>query len=315
MMPRPTVSIVIPAFNVQDYIGQTLNSVIEQTFQDWEALVVDDASEDGTFMAAQEYAKKDPRIKVMRNVRPKGVSGTRNTGIRNASGEWIAFLDGDDLFDHRTLEHRVASAKQLPDCSFISGDFLILREDGTTEHIPQSLANSRWRGILHAPDKPHDAITVLEKPIEHFVDQVLTWTGCAMVKAELLQHLGGFDESLETAEDVQLWMRVAASVHSMVFVPKSLSLYRQRPRSLTNSGKALYRHSVRAYSLLLSDPLMRAYRPKIKKKMAYFAHQNTFFYRSTGQRAYAIYWSLKAISIDPRSPTSWRNLIAAIMLR
>lgn len=315
MKPQPTVSIVIPAFNVQDYIAATLESVIAQTFQDWEALVVDDGSQDGSFEATQEYANRDSRIRLIRNTRSKGVSGARNTGIDNASGQWIAFLDGDDLFDQRALEYRVTAAQLYPSCEFISGDFLVVNEEGVAESVPQSLANSRWRNILHPIDKPPAFATALERPVEHFVEQVLTWTGCAMVKADLLRRLGGFEESLETAEDVQLWVRVAASVECMVFVPQSLSLYRQRPRSLTNSGKALYRHSVRAYSLLLGDPLLRAHRPKVKQKMAYFAHQNTFFYRSAGKRVPAILWGLKAVSIDPLSSTSWRNLMAVLMLR
>lgn len=314
MKQRPTFSIIIPVFDLETYIEATLRSVVAQTYPDWEAIVVDDASRDGSLKKAEDFARQDPRIRVMRNSRSKGVSGARNTGIDHSNGQWIAFLDGDDLLDPRALEFRFDAAAQFPDCEFISGDFLRFSDEGDIEATPQSLANNQWRRILHTGETPFSSAVSLENPVDRFVEQVLTWTGCATVRTDLLKRLGGFNERLQTAEDDQMWIRVAASVNRMVFEPRSLALYRQRPNSLTSSGKALHRHSVFAYSLLLADPLLKAHKPQIRKKMGYFAHQNTFFYRSTRQRWRAIFWSVKAITIAPLSGMSWRNLIASLVL-
>ena len=315
MNQKPIISIVIPVFNVQDYITETLESVVTQTFGDWEAVVVDDASQDSSLLKAQECARRDPRIKVIRNSRSKGVSGARNTGIDHAQGQWIAFLDADDLFDRRALEYRMSAAQQFPTCQFLSGDFVRFSDGGSPESTPQSLANSTWRSTLHGGGPPIDSPRALKNPIEYFLEQVLTWTGCVTVKAELLKRLGGFNESLRTTEDDHLWLRVAASVDVMVFEPRSLALYRQRANSLTSSGKALHHDAVTAYKLLLEDQLFSAHQAKLRKRIRYFAHQNSFFYRSTRQRRRAVLWGLKATLIDPLSFRSWKNLVASLFLR
>jgi glycosyltransferase involved in cell wall biosynthesis len=315
MKQRPTFSIVIPVFNLQNYIAATLESLIAQTFVGWEALVVDDASTDESLLKAQEYAQKDSRIRVICNTRSKGVSGARNTGIDKAEGHWIAFLDGDDLFDPRALEYRALAADKWPDCEFLSGDFLRFDDSSGQKSTQQSIANSAWRRVLYCGATPCDLPSSIEKPLIHFLDQVLTWTGSVTVKTDLLRRLGGFNEDLKTSEDDHLWIRVAASVDRMVFEPRSLTLYRQRPNSLTSSGKALHHDAVSAYTLLLQDSLLRPYRTELKRKIRYFAHQNAFFYRSTKQRRHALWWSIRACGLDPLAIQSWRNLIAALTLQ
>ena len=99
----PAFSIIIPVYNVAPYLRECLNSVLEQTFSDWEAICVDDGSTDGSGAILDEYAAKDARIKAL-HAENRGVSAARNSGIDAASGEYVTFLDGDDVYDRSWLE-------------------------------------------------------------------------------------------------------------------------------------------------------------------------------------------------------------------
>jgi glycosyltransferase involved in cell wall biosynthesis len=101
------VSVVVPAFNRGFIIRAALESVLEQTYQNWEALVVNDGSTDDTSEVVREYATKDSRITLIQHDKKRGAQAARNTGIRNARGAWIAFLDSDDRWLPHSLEARL----------------------------------------------------------------------------------------------------------------------------------------------------------------------------------------------------------------
>ncbi len=101
------VSIVVPAFNRGFIIGAALESILHQTYQNWEALVVNDGSSDGTRQIVREYARRDARIRLIEHEHQKGAQAARNTGIRSARGGWIAFLDSDDRWLPHSLEARL----------------------------------------------------------------------------------------------------------------------------------------------------------------------------------------------------------------
>lgn len=106
-MIKPIISIIIPIYNRASLIGETLESVIAQTYQNWECIVVDDGSTDGTESIVKSYHLKDARIKLYKNQRSKGGQGARNTGIDLSIGEFIMFLDSDDLLAESCIEKRV----------------------------------------------------------------------------------------------------------------------------------------------------------------------------------------------------------------
>mgnify|MGYP003293160590 FL=1 len=111
----PKISIVTPAYNCAKYLEEAVNSVLSQTWQDWELLIIDDCSRDNTYACMQEIAKQDQRIRIFQNSRNLGAAGTRNFGIRQAKGQWIAFLDSDDLWHPEKLTKQMAVAKRDPD--------------------------------------------------------------------------------------------------------------------------------------------------------------------------------------------------------
>lgn len=118
------ISIVVPVYNLEDYLSETIQSVQSQTLSDWEMIVVDDASTDDSYAIACAAARKDSRITVLQNSENLGVAATRNRGIAAVQGEYIAMLDADDLWEPHKLERQLAQISQGYDLVFSSYDFV-----------------------------------------------------------------------------------------------------------------------------------------------------------------------------------------------
>lgn len=119
---RPLVSVVMPAYNAEPFVEESVRSVIGQTVQDWELFVVDDCSTDNTYRVAEAAAANDPRITVLRNEVNSGVSRTRNRGLELCSGRYVAFLDSDDAWYPEKLARQIRlleeSGADLGYCSY-----------------------------------------------------------------------------------------------------------------------------------------------------------------------------------------------------
>ena len=101
------VSIISPSYNCKEFISQTIDSVLAQSYSNWELLIVDDCSTDGTYELAKEYSEKDCRIKVFRNEKNCGAAVSRNKGIQNSKGQYVAFLDSDDIWAFNKLDKQL----------------------------------------------------------------------------------------------------------------------------------------------------------------------------------------------------------------
>jgi teichuronic acid biosynthesis glycosyltransferase TuaG len=104
MNSSPLISIITPVFNTEKYVEDTINSVLNQTYQNWELLLVDDCSSDNSFEIISNYGNSDPRIKLFKNKTNSKAFETRNVALRNAKGSFIAFLDSDDIWHQNKLE-------------------------------------------------------------------------------------------------------------------------------------------------------------------------------------------------------------------
>ena len=115
----PKISIITPAYNCEKYLEQSVDSVLSQTWQDWELLIIDDCSKDNTYALMQKLAKKDERIRILQNPQNSGAAATRNNGVRQAAGEWIAFIDSDDLWEPDKLEKQMALLLKIPEAALV----------------------------------------------------------------------------------------------------------------------------------------------------------------------------------------------------
>ena len=124
---QPLVSVVMPAYNAEKYIGEAIRSVQSQTYKNWILLAIDDCSTDHTAEIIQSFANEDNRVRLIRNVHNLGAAKARNRGFELAEGEWVALLDSDDVWYSEILEKQLAKAME-PGSEFIYGsgaDFLL----------------------------------------------------------------------------------------------------------------------------------------------------------------------------------------------
>jgi glycosyltransferase involved in cell wall biosynthesis len=215
----PRVSVIIAARDASAYLPETLDSLFAQTFEDWEAVVVDDASTDRT--AAIARARGD-RVRVISNERPLGPGPARNIGFELAAGELVATLDADDLWTPRYLEEQVAlydrARSEGRRVGVVCCDARLLGSDGFE---PDTFADRSGR--------PRGTITLTD-----LVRVNMVFTSVIAPRAAILR-VGGYDTSLFIAEDYDLWVRMAEEEYELVWNPEPLAVYRLRPDSLLGS--------------------------------------------------------------------------------
>lgn len=142
------VSIILPAYNCEKYVSETINSVLEQTYQNFELIIINDGSTDGTVKKVKEFLKKDSRIRFFNNEKNLGVSLTRNKGISLANGEWIAFIDSDDLWEKDKLAKQIAFAKETGAQFTFTGSSFIDENGEFYEGILQVPQTVSYRELL-----------------------------------------------------------------------------------------------------------------------------------------------------------------------
>jgi GT2 family glycosyltransferase len=200
---------VIPAYNARATVGATLRSVLRQTIADLEVLVVDDGSDDGT--AAELERVRDPRVEVLTGDR-RGVAAARNRGLEHSRGEFVSFVDADDLWTADKLERQVAALGRCPDTAVAYSWTAFIADDGSYLFAKE---RSRFEGDVHA------ALAT-----ENF----LASGSNALARREALERAGGFDERFSPAEDWEFWLRVAGR-ERFALVPRYQVLYRLRSGS------------------------------------------------------------------------------------
>jgi len=308
------ISVIMPAFNAEKYIGRSVESILNQSYKDFELLVVDDGSIDATKNIVEEIVGSDHRVRIVDNVFSKGASGARNTGIMEAKGGWIAFLDCDDLWYVDTLLQRANAVKKYPKCDVFTSDYNIWFPEDSDLEFSISSHNDVWKKYF-SKSNIDGKFLLMYKPIEAFIESTLTHTSVIMVRSDLLRTLGGFDESLNTYEDVLLWLKISAYSQCMVYIPFVGSRYRQRLGSLTHSGKPQTKDAPLVFRKLLNDPAFGAYRELLKKNIIHHLNLNTYWYRNNGFKFEAIKSAVAGVFAGPFNRTSLKNLLASLFLR
>lgn len=180
------VSVIIPLYNKENYIATTLNSILSQTFTDFEIIIVNDGSNDNSPNVVKSF--NDCRIKLYEQAN-HGVSAARNKGISIAKGEYIAFIDADDKWAPNYLANMTSLAEKYSDYSvFCSAQI--------------------GRPIKTLPN----GISIIE---DHCKFDYIFWTGCMLIKKEVFEKVGGFREGVQLGEDRDMWLRIACKYHTI----------------------------------------------------------------------------------------------------
>lgn len=143
MSSRPLVSIIMPAYNCERFIEKAIDSVQKQTYTNWELIVINDSSKDATYEMVQRKANYDDRIHLYDNEQNMGVSKTRNRGVSIAKGDWIAFLDSDDIWEARKLEKQISLIENNENVAICFTGSAFINEEGEPAnyilHVPENV--------------------------------------------------------------------------------------------------------------------------------------------------------------------------------
>lgn len=226
------VSVVIPTYNSEEYIAQALKSVFNQTYQNFEVILVDDASTDHTVSIAQSFA--DKRLKIIKSGLNRGVSHSRNLGIAQARGKWIALLDSDDWYDTERLEKLLAVAEQQ-DADMIADDLLLMREDESqpwstflTEDSHQSSSSS-----VTLIDAVKFVASDRLRPINAKRNWSLGYVKPLIKREFLIQNNIRYDEKVKVGEDFILYLECLKQGAKFYLVSQAYYYYRTRNASLS----------------------------------------------------------------------------------
>ena len=187
---NPLISVIIITHNRGCYIKEAIESVLSQTFNDWELIIIDDASADNTREIAESYVLKDERIKYFKNNERLHISKSRNKGLNLASGKYIAILDSDDIWcDKDKLKKQIIFLEEHMEYALVGGGVAVIVETGaeTRRYLNPCTDNEIRKQIL------------IKNPFAH---------SSVMYVKDFIKEIGGYDENLNGIEDYDLWLRI-----------------------------------------------------------------------------------------------------------
>ncbi|MBU4037277.1 MAG: glycosyltransferase, partial [Proteobacteria bacterium] len=238
-MENILISIVIPCFNAQKTLAKTINSVLQQKYPNFEILIVDDGSTDRSPEIIAEYEQK---YKFIRNIKQanQGVAAARNNGVKAARGEWIAFLDADDLLYENSLTERVKAIQE-----YWSPEML-----GVFCPAEMITDNGKKMGFGLIYNKLSSSGRVY---FSHYHDCIFL-PSCSIVSKLHFQESGGFDEMISPAEDYDLWHRMMRSGGYFRFVGGCKIGYTQHPESAVRSRLLTHFNQCKIVTQRISSP-------------------------------------------------------------
>ncbi len=241
-MNEPSVSVIIPAYNCGAFIRRALDSVLAQSDETVEVIVVDDGSTDDTPSILGAY---NSRIRLIQQSN-QGVAMARNRGIAVARGRWLAFLDADDVWHANKIKNQLRAESQFPDAGLIFTDFRLVDEE---ECCLVDAAAKSYYGVFRRHDLEWSDI--FGQMVTTSDDAVMYYGNCfkslflgnfiktstVMIRHDCIQNTGAFDASLTTEEDYDLWLKVSLE-QPMAYLNMPLVDVRRRPGQLTSLGNA-----------------------------------------------------------------------------
>lgn len=204
------ISVVIPLYNKEQSIASSLQTVLKQTYQDFDIIIVDDGSTDHSVEEVEKVT--DPRIRLIHQ-NNAGVSAARNRGIEEAKGEYIAFLDADDEWKPDYLKTQYKLTQKYPECSVFACNYELKKiQDKMTSAIICKLPFESEEGIL---SNYFEVASYSHPPL---------WTSAVMVKKNAIQSIGGFPVGIKSGEDLLTWARLACR-YSIAFYTIPLATF------------------------------------------------------------------------------------------
>lgn len=292
----PAVSVIIPAFNAELHIGDTLRSVQEQTLGDFEVVVVDDGSTDATVRIVRQFADgMDVTILSQQN---SGPAAARNRAIRQARGRYCAFVDSDDLMLPERLAAQVELLDANPDIGLVHTDLMTFDHTGIIHRSRRAFSDPRGGMVL-------DRL---------LMDNFIT-TSTVMAPTHRLVEAGLFGEARRVSEDFELWLRMAAR-WPVGYLDRPLVQYRRRPGSLSNDKLATAQCALDVIETFWREhPDHRIAQPQVYRRSLadHLATVGTAAF-GRGHRGQALNYAARSLRLDPWKARTWKSLVKALVL-
>jgi glycosyltransferase involved in cell wall biosynthesis len=225
---RMQISVIMPAYNAERFIAEAIESVLAQTYKDFEFIILDDGSKDRTLEIAQSYARRDSRVRVESHPN-MGLAATENKGLALAANEWIARMDADDVLMPNRLESNLAFLEEHPECTVVGG---------WCRHID---TRGRIIGKTRSSMTTHEAVQALCD-----ANEMISFNCCtALFRKSAVLAIGGYRPQFSVTEDADMWTRLLEAGHKILIQPEYLALYRIHDGSVSVARAQFQRKQLR----------------------------------------------------------------------
>jgi len=284
---KPFFTVILPVYNGAVYLQEAIQSVLKQTFGDWELIIIDDGSEDNSLGTAKTFSEKDERIKVLQHPggANKGVSASRNLGIELARGAWVAFLDADDVWYENKLSEVQKIITQHKNLALIYSKADIL----DTEYSGRVKKDKYARGVPG----------LMADPFLKTLEGISSATPSVVISKKVLLKSGGFNVNFKYAEDTLLYHK-ALLFGDLYFIDKPLLAVRYHDlssKSTTNLRTTIHAR-LNVYLELLKFDEANRYRSAISNKAAIIGMERVwkYFFKDPFKNTAALFSALTKIS-------------------
>jgi len=301
----PLVSVVLPVYNCEEYLIETVNSVLYQTYKNIEIIIIDDGSIDSTQKIAENLSLENEQI-IYRRQENSGVSVTRNNGLNLCQGEFICFIDGDDLWPTTKIEAQVEFLKTNNQYNFVCGNYV---------EVPQN---------FNLPDNGGELVTqsidfnksgwVYSRILKGNHIHIIT----LMFRKEMKREVS-FDSSLKIAEDYDLWLRLSAN-YKIAFLVSCLAFYRRHPISiLTKPQDKCYKAIVLQRNVERFGFKCKSGREVSPQEFnsylydAWFSHASLLYHSGKSYRL-CMKAQLMALKYKPYAIQPWKYIAASVVM-
>ena len=288
------VSVIISTYNRANLLPRAVNSILAQTYTDFELIIVDDGSTDGTDEVILQFS--DSRIRYVRHETNRGAAATRNTGIAHAKGEYIAFLDDDDECTPNRLADQVAVLDANPDVGMVYGWIEEMNDSTGTVRIPRNVQN-RNRGQA-----------AFDAALTGVGDTASMFYPC--IRLSIVRRVGGFDELLPTVGEDAVFMASVTQICNADYVPKVIArrhINHDHDQLSYNVSPAAFRQFMESHRRRFSEEFER--RPKA---LAGFHASSSVGLMQVRQMSQSLSEFSKAVRLNPASSANFTNLFQLV---
>jgi len=283
-MPDKLVSVIIPAFNAERYIGNALESVRAQTYQNWEILVTNDGGTDSTGRVVSEFAQQTPRnVMLLEHAQSQGPSAARNTAMKAAKGEYIAFLDADDIWTPEHLD-RLCAVLASGKADLAYSDCYVFCE-------------TPWGEMELLPGDTFE----VKNPRQDLFRRNFINTSAAAITRRLMEKVGTFDATMWAGEELDYWIRSAALGFQIASTGKQTYYYRKLVGSLSAASAKMAEGNGRMFEKHRRCGVLPEGEIVVKARESYFAAGKMYWRKDPAAASRMFYkaWTLGKVHMLP----------------